>query len=90
MPGLLIAPALSHLYSYPAFSQMSGLLLSTDKHDASCHSSAHLPMHYLLRCSVERTSENCPSRQLGEQRQWAAPLTALLFSVMIKVTNALS
>src|SRR5918998_2989359 len=55
--------------TYPVFSLISGLTLSTDKRDASCHSSAQLPMHYLLRCSAERTSENTPCRELGEQRQ---------------------
>src|SRR5918998_1953000 len=54
--------------SYPAFSHTSGLMLSTDEHDASRHSSAHLAMHYLLRCSAERSSENSPSRDCLKKR----------------------
>src|SRR5918998_1169066 len=53
-----------YLLPIPAFSEMSGLRLCTDKHDASCDSSAHLPLHYLPRCSAERTSENTHCRQL--------------------------
>src|ERR687883_134916 len=33
------------LLPIPLSSQMSGLTLSTDEYDASCHSSAHLPMY---------------------------------------------
>src|SRR5918998_5421348 len=54
--------------SYPAFSHTSGLMLSTDEHDASRHSSAHLAMHYLLQRSAERSSENFPSRDCLETK----------------------
>src|SRR5215212_4531795 len=47
---------------------MSGLTLSTDEHDASCHSSTHLPMHYLRFQQSELPRTTLPRTPVNKGR----------------------